>query len=254
MKRRWSKPDIFSKCFIALIIFLIAIPFSKAQKVSYYNQQWIQYFNQLTLTKNLTLFSDFSIRRLGNINEWTQFTHRSGLGYQITSSFKGITGIAYFPFYTKYKLSRIEIRPYQEFNTTRKFRKVSVQHRLRIEERYFWIISEEVCNFNFRFRYRFLFSIPVFKISEMKPYRNLLLNIGDELLINAGKEIKYNTFDNNRFLIGLTYQFNKDISISTIYIDQFGKKNSPETFDHSDIFSIGITHKIKKSSIPEHIK
>jgi hypothetical protein len=170
------------------------------------------------------------------------------LGYPITQSLQGITGIALFNFYSQNELSRIEYRPYQEVNSTQSFGKISVQHRFRTEARFFRNVSEAIktppSNFNFRFRYRIYCSIPLLKWSEVKPDRTLSFNIGDEVFINAGKEIIYNAFDNNRFLVGLTFEHNDNLSFTVSFIDQFGQRASPATYERSAIFTLGIRHKL----------
>jgi len=233
----------------ALTLLLTTAFFCNAQKkVTYDNQQWLQYFNQLKLSEKLTLYTDMSLRRINNFNDWSQITFRTGLGYSLTQNLQGITGIACFTFYTQNKLSRIEFRPYQEINTTQTFGKVSIQHRFRVEARYFRNVSDgeitNTSNFNLRFRYRLYSSTAILKLSETKQDRKLLLNIGDEIFINAGNEIKYNMFDNNRFSVGVTYQNNNNLSFYLGYINQFGQRSSPATYENSDILILGITQKI----------
>ncbi len=66
------------------------------------------------------------------------------------------------------------------------------------------------------------------------------MNIGDEIFINAGKEIIYNRFDNNRILVGSTFQINKNLNLSFIYNYQLGQRNNKAAYEHSDIFWLGI--------------
>jgi hypothetical protein len=217
------------------------------KKITYNNQQWLQYFNQLKFSEKLSLYSDLSLRKQNNFNDWSRITFRSGLGYPLTKKLQGITGIACFIFYTENKVNRIELRPYQEINTTQIFGKVSIQHRFRVEARYFRNDSEEITNktnFNLRFRYRLNAMTTLINLAEMNQDRKLLMYIGDEIFINAGHEIKYNVFDNNRALVGLIYQDNPNLSFSFGYINQFGKRNSPATYENSDILTFAINQKI----------
>ncbi len=227
---------------------MIAV-FCHAQKnVAYNHNQWIQYFNQLKLSEKLTIYSDVSLRRINSLSDRSQITIRTGLGYPIIQNLQGISGVASFITYNNCKLSRIEFRPYQEFNTTQLFGKVTVQHRFRLESRFFRSVSDgnftSESNFNFRFRYRLYGTIPVLKLSATKPYRMFLLNVGDELFINAGKEIAYNVFDNNRLVFGLTLRYTNNLSFNCNYINQTGQRNLPDTFEHSDIVTFGIVHKL----------
>jgi hypothetical protein len=225
--------------------------FCSAQKdVMYNNQQWLQYVNQWKLSEKKMMYTDVSFRRINELKDWSQITFRTGLGYDVKEKLQGVTGVACFTFYTKNKLSRIELRPYQELNTTQTFGKVSVQHRLRVEARYFRHVKDgEVTsedNFNWRFRYRIFTSTPVVKLSATNEDCLLLLNVGDEVFINAGNEITYNLFDNNRLLVGVTCQCNKTLSFSAAYINQFGQRAAAGTYENSDILTLGITQKMGK--------
>jgi len=232
---------------IILTLSLFPVIVCEAQKnITHNNQQWLQYYNQLKLSESLTLFSDASLRRIDNFNHWQQLALRTGIGYQLFENLNGVTGFGCFESFNYNKPSKIEFRPYQELNTSQEFGKISVQHRFRAEGRYFRTIpdGEITSNFNFRFRYRLFFKTAILKLSKTIPERKLFLNFGDELFINAGKEITYNMLDNNRMLFGLSFQVNKNLDFSFTYNYQLGQRNKPSTYEHSDVFWIGITHKI----------
>lgn len=75
-------------------------------------------------------------------------------------------------------LSKIEFRPYQEINSKQKFDKFLIQHRFRIEFRYFReIVNNEITendSFNYRFRYRLFCSIPIIRFSDKNPEKNTI--------------------------------------------------------------------------------
>ena len=238
-----------NKYIIISALLLSTTFFCKAQnKVVRNNQQWIQYSSQLKLPEKFTLLTDVSLRRINDFKQWSQVTFRTGAGYNLNENTQAVIGIALFTFFQNDDLSRFEIRPYQEINTTQRFGKVSLQHRFRLEERYFRKISDGIITsesaFNFRFRYRLFCAIPLLSLSKSNPDKKMLLNISDEIFINAGKEIKYNMLDNNRLSAGLAFQPHKNLNISFTYTYQFGQRNAPSTYEHSDIFWIGIIHKL----------
>lgn len=246
MKNRFFAILIFAQ--IVASLFLSPINCHAQKKISHNNQQWLQYYNQVQISKKITLFSDVSFRRIDKFDKWSQITLRTGLGYKLTKNLNGVTGIACFEFYSNDRPSKIEFRPYQELNTTQEFNKFSIQHRFRIEGRYFRKITNDVItsqlNFNLRYRYRLFCKIPLLKLSDSIPERKLFLNIGDEILINSGKEIIYNMFDNNRLLVGIAWQVNPNLNFSFTYNYQFGQRSSPATYEHSDVFWFAITHKM----------
>jgi hypothetical protein len=234
---------------VLFLILICCVFLSHAQKrVTYNNQQWLQYYNQLQITKKITLFSDVSFRRIDYFNKWSQMSFRTGIGYPITPQINGVTGFAYFTFYTNDNLSRIEFRPYQEINTRQKFEKFSIQHRSRAEFRCFQeVVNKEITAIkfqNFRFRYRLYATIPIVQLSDKKTDRKILLNIGDEIFISAGGKIGNNMLLTNRILFGPVFQFNDNLNISFTYNYQYVQLNTQSTYEHSDVFWIGINHRL----------
>lgn len=238
------------KRFGICVFFLLTAFFCQAQKtVLHTNYQWVQYFNQFRFSKNLTLFSDVSFRTIDTFSELSQITFRTGLGYPVTSSLSAVTGFACFTTYgANSQLGRIEFRPYQDVNLAQPLGRITVLHRVRAEARYFRSIADGAItsnsSFNFRFRYRIFCAIPIANLSETNPARRLLLNIGDEIFINAGKEIKYNTFDNNRFILGSTIEYNPNLSFTLNYMYQYGHRNAAELYESSDIFTFVIVQRV----------
>ena len=232
------------------IIFLLFTTLSCVgqKNITYTNQQWFQYFNQFRLSNNWGVNSDFSLRRTDSFKDWSQITLRSGISYQIAENLQGLTGIACFTFFSDNSMRRIELRPYQELSTSQLFGNVSVHHRLRAEARYFRDVNQgtimSTSDFNFRFRYRLFLAIPILKFSTINEDCKLLLNIGNELFINAGTEIIYNALDNNRFMMGSTFQANKKVSIFFSYTKQIGQRSLPKTYENTDILILGIIHRI----------
>lgn len=231
--------------FTSLFVFTFFLQFFGQKSITKSEQLWFQYYNQIKLSNKLIVYSDFGIRFRSGIYNWFQITSRAGIGYPIQNKIQGISGFAVFTTFKDNLASIIELRPYQEVNTTHDFGKLKVQNRLRIEFRNFNILSSEpkVITSNFRFRYRLYFTYPLLDLSTKKSDSKLLLNIGDELFINVGKNILYNTFDNNRLLLGLGFQFKKKLTCSLTYCYQYGQR-SKNLNEKSDIFWIGINHKL----------
>lgn len=235
---------------IGIILCLVSISlFSFAQKkVIRDNQQWIQYNNQLKLSGKFTLVTDLSIRRINNFRDWNMAAFRTTLGYRYAENLQGSSSIAFGSLYKDNKVVKVEFRVHQDASTTQTFGKVSLQHRLRVEGRYFRNVTDGVIgsasSFNFRFRYRLYSSIPIAKLSESNPDKKLLLNIGDEVFVNAGNEIVYNTFDNNRAIIGTTWQLSSNLNCALFYVYQYGQRSAQATYESSDILFLSLTQKM----------
>jgi len=221
---------------------------AQEKNVTYSDQQWFQYYNQLKLSKKWVIMTDGSYRRKDSFNSTAQYLLRIGAGYRLSPDVSVASGYANLGFYKSEKVRLRENRTYQELVLTQKFSKFNLKHRFRIEERFFNTTSNsEIAGqktFNFRFRYGFQASIPVLKLSSTDPGKKLLLQLGDEIMINAGHDIIYNVFDQNRVLIGPMIQFDDSFAVSLIYNHQFRGINLANTYGQDYVFWLGIRQKI----------
>ena len=95
---------------------------------------------------------------------------------------------------------------------------------IRLEERFRRKIKNddelgEGHNFNWRVRYNFAATFPLSK-QRFAPKTWSFL-VSDELLINAGKEIIHNYFDQNRFFAGFNYHLNAHNNVQVGYMYLF---------------------------------
>jgi hypothetical protein len=212
------------------------------------NQQWFQYFNQTAISNKLTLFSDVGLRTTNSCKHISTLNIRTGLGYSVTKKIDGVSGIAIFSSIFNNSISRLEYRPYQDFNIKNKLSSFLVRQRLRFEGRFFdQIIANtdpSFVNFNIRARYKIAFELPIFQLSQKNKDQKVLLNFGNEILLNVGKQIVYNTFDSDRLLIGSTIQFSKNLNCALHYTYQYSERNLPSTYEQIDVLTLAITQKI----------
>ena len=118
-----------------------------------------------------------------------------------------------------------ENRIYQQAQLNSSINKVSVTHRLRIEER--WVqrvvnsIPTDEKRFSTRFRYLLSANIPLSKNKKVPSFV-----VADELLMQMGKYIIYNPFDQNRFFAGIKQQVTKSLSFDFGYMHVWQQKLS----------------------------
>ena len=228
--------------FYILLFFSI---FAKAQekKVDHKNQQWLAYYNQLELSKNWSINSDFQYRWEVFFSHHTQYLVRSQATYKIADALETGAGLGISGSYEDESLSKMEYRPFQEIQLKSALLTLALDHRLRVEERFFEDRITNDNSFNMRFRYRLQLTIPVFKISS-NPDKTLDLIMADEIFLNAGHSITYDVFDQNRILLSASAPLNKNVDISLTYNNQFAAKNSPASYTRTHIFWLSIKHKI----------
>lgn len=218
--------------------------YAQTKKISHENQQWLQYYSEAKLNIYWTLLADASYRRKDDFNENSQLIIRTGLAYSITPNFRMGGGFAYARFYSQDTLNSVEYRPHQELVFKSAFSKIKVNQRLRVEERFFNSLANATNAFNFRFRYSLGVSLPLFKLSKNNPDSMFLVNIGDEIFINAGKETVNKTFDQNRLTISPTFQLNKSFSISPTFNSQFASSATSGNYKQTNVFWLQLRHNV----------
>jgi len=103
--------------------------------------------------------------------------------------------------------------------------KVAIQQRFRVEERWQQKIEngEKTDQYKYSTRIRYLFGIdiPIFKNPRLPE-----LAVSDEILLQFGKDIVYNTFAQNRLFIGIKQKLSETWSYELGYLMQYQQNSS----------------------------
>jgi len=191
-------------------------------------QVWLGYFNQSRLTNKFGIWTDLHLRTKEDFtNNFSQGIVRLGLTYYIDNSTKLTAGYArvfLFPGDNHKNIAQSEHRPWQQLQWHTSFTKTRLMQWIRLEERFRRKIANdstlaEGYNFNWRLRYNIWYEKPLVK-NGISP-KSLSFIANDELHINFGKEIVNNYFDQNRFFLGMKYQFTKSSNIQFGYMNLF---------------------------------
>jgi Protein of unknown function (DUF2490) len=215
------------KVLLGLSLFIQFSGFSQKQ-TTHVEQVWLAYCNQTRFSNKWGLWADLHLRTKEDF--FTNFSTsivRAGLTYYLNDNTKLTAGYAYvnhFPAEGHKNISQPEHRPWQQVQWHTKYQRVRLMQWVRLEERFRReIISDDELgdgyNFNWRVRYNFLTAIPLAKKAFAPGTWAFILN--DELHVNAGKEIVYNYFDQNRFFIGFSYHLNAHDNIQFGYMNVF---------------------------------
>ncbi|MBC7849299.1 MAG: DUF2490 domain-containing protein, partial [Chitinophagaceae bacterium] len=121
-------------------------------------------------------------------------------------------------------ISQPEHRPWQQIQWHGHYPNIRMMHWVRLEERFRRKIlnNDELAdgyNYNSRIRYNFFLQIPLNKKKFTPGGFSFVVN--DEVHLNFGDEIVYNTFDQNRFFAGFQYQLAKTTAVQFGYMNQF---------------------------------
>jgi hypothetical protein len=194
------------------------------------------------------LLIDGGFRWKNDLGNRSQYLIRGAAGYKITEHVRVAAGFAHLGAYADINVTAIEFRPYQDI-TFQHDGAIGANHRLRVEQRFIQATinhDQQFDRFNWRFRYFFGISIPLLNFSKHSS-RNLKLLIGDEIFINAGKDIIYNIFDQNRLLVGPFFQLNEYLTFTLTYNGNFSALNIPSEYTYNHILWLGIRHNLDLS-------
>ncbi len=234
------------------IFFLLLLTpvLSLAQKQTEYTEQaWFGYLNQTRLTNRSGIWLDLHFRlndhfvkepaiamaRLGYIF-YVNDQNRLAAGYAYITQYSNSNGLPNVP----------EHRLWQQFQWFEKKKWLSIMQYVRLEERFRRKVEEgelvDEYTYTSRVRYAMAFTIPL--KGEPGAPKTPFVFINNELMINFGSEIVNNYFDQNRFFVGLGYQFTKNLNASVGYLNVFQQLPAASTFRHVDGIRLFVFHNL----------
>jgi hypothetical protein len=232
-----------------LIILSFNVVWSQSKVIHSREQLWLGYFNQTRLSNRVGLWLDVHYRMTDNFIERPfQFLFRPAVSYYIKNNLRlqaGYTYVAHFPA-EGMETTRPEHRGWQQIWWRQEFQGLTTLQWLRLEERFNRKIENDELqpgyNFNYRLRYNLSFFIPL-KGKSLEP-KTPFVAIIDELFINFGERIVYNTFDQNRFFVGIGYQFNPHLNVQAGYMNIFQQEASGNSYWSTHAFRLFVFHSI----------
>jgi hypothetical protein len=196
-------------------------------------QTWVSINSTFRLEEHWGLMADFHIRRNNFVADPNFYFARIGPNYWIKENMSASIGYAHLwlaPPQEGLKTWSNEHRIYQQFLWSSRLGKVSMLQRVRNEQRWQQKISNDVrtgdWRFTNRFRYLLSFTIPL-SANPKKPS----LVVADEILLQAGKEIVYNPFDQNRIFVGIRQTLSHGFSYDFGYMNVYQQKSSGYEYD-----------------------
>lgn len=237
---------------IILSLPLFFVLFSQAQtekKIDNQSILWSRYYNLLTLNEKWSLHSEFDNRLFLKPVTENLFVIRSQVRYKATNTIELGGGIGYFPVATQDPENTTdfmipEFRGQQDVVWKNTIGKIQLSQRFQIDERFIRNASKTGLlpgtTFNWRFRFRIQAEYDIWK----KDNRYLKTIVYEEILLNAGKSIVKNTFDQNRVYAALQYGFNKKIAVELGYLNSFQQRASGVDYYNRDIIRLSIFHKL----------
>jgi hypothetical protein len=227
---------MFRSQLIILIFLLPILTSGQVQTEKTINQQtqtWVSLNTVTKFSEHWGIVADAHIRTNEIFVDNNFYFLRGGISFIPNTRVSVTGGYAHMwlaptdPDWTTYSN---ENRIYQQLQLNSNVGKVAMLQRFRNEQRW----QEKIANdeptgeirFTNRVRYLISFTIPIFK---KKSAPSLVLS--DEILIQFGEEVVYNTFDQNRLFIGIKQSINSKLSFDFGYMNVYQQKYSGYEYD-----------------------
>ena len=231
---------------IFIILFFVATTISYAQaprKTTYNNLVWLGDFSKVKLNDKWSIYFDLGLRRTDWLNKWSQTIVRPGLTYTVNENVSITAGVAWFNNYTANYI-RPEYRGWEQLLFTETYGRIKVNHRLRAEQRFNQaVVKDQLVNdYKYNNRFRYQLNVQIALNNKSITNKTLYLNLGDEVMVNSGKEISVNYFDQNRLSAGIGYRLNDLFNITVSYMNVFVQKSQVNTFENNNVLVLNLYH------------
>jgi len=238
----------------SLVIYVLFASFSlfAQKKVIHQELLWYGYYNTLKINANWTLNSEIQERQFINPSAQHQLVFRTGIQRKLIENWNASVGMTLFlqspqdP-ESESHLMVPELRPNIGFDNKQQLSFLTVSHRYKVEARFFHDVENNALAggyrySNIRIRYQLGLDIPIFKKKNKEDLISVKLK--DEIMVNAGSKIVRNTFDQNRFSLGLQYCVDPYFSFEVGYMNWFQQRTSGVDYYDRDIVRLSLFHTI----------
>jgi hypothetical protein len=206
----------------------------KQKEVNQQFQTWIALNSVTKFSHNWGVVAEVHLRANEVFEDTNFFLLRGGLIYMPNAKLSATAGYAHLWLANKdgsWTNFSDENRTYQQLQMNIKSGNINITQRIRNEQRWQEIVVNHVASgrnkFSNRVRYLFGTTIPIFK-KKTAP----LLVISEELMVQFGKDIVYNTFDQNRIFIGIKQAINPKLSFDFGYMNLYQQKSNGYQYDN----------------------
>lgn len=234
---------------LAILVHSVAFGQTAGKQIHQREQLWFGYFNQTRFSNKWGIWTDVHYRMTDNFSERSfQFLFRPAVIYFIKDNLRLNVGYAYVHHFPAKGMntSRNEHRPWQQIWWNQKYAGLTTLQWLRLEQRFnekvFDDRKDEGYNYNFRARYSFAFLIPL-KGKEITP-RIPFAVIINEVFVNLGGRIVYNTFDQNRLFAGLGYPFTTHLNVHLGYMNVYQQEPSGNSYLSTHAIRLFVFHSL----------
>lgn len=206
---------------ITIVLFLLLFGHSFSQKTAQNQRVWFAYIGQFKVSEKWGFSLEGQLRFDNQLEQNLQNAIRIGGIYFLSPKENITAGYALVhTFNSSADKFYIENRFWEQYQLNKKWNnsKNTMTHRFRLEQR--WVEQSNSVNYQNRLRYlnRNLFRITNLISSKEEIYAI----VQDEVLLTLGdNKINSKGIDQNRFLVGLGFNYNNNIRLELGYMNQF---------------------------------
>ena len=210
---------------------------------------WYMYFGDHPIKKSRWgVHLEGQWRRHDVVNKWQQSFYRPAVNYDLTPNVSLTAGVAFADTfrYGKYPAAERfpEFRIFQQAQLRHSSGRVQFAHRYRLEQRYIGEVSrneagdKELTRMRYenRFRYMFRFTVPLKGQATEKG--GLYAAIYNEMMVNFGRNVAANVFDQNRLYGALGYAVGKYNRLETGYMLQTIQQRNGRIFEQNHTLQV----------------
>lgn len=218
---------------------------------------WFGYHNKFRLNGSWLIATEIEERRYvfpGRQNEWV--LPRVALIREWGSGWNTGLGFAHFrqsaPENAESDVSfvRPEFRPHLEASYTGKpgDGRFTLDHRYKVEGRFIRRTLPEGLGegYTFHVRVRYRIQVSCFLVKTETGEGALIAKMYDEFMVNFGKNILYNSFDQNRLGIALNYGLRKGLQFQADFLNVFKERNSGNQYFDQYVERLTVYHTINR--------
>lgn len=223
----------------AALQLMVCTAFSQ-KKIELNTYTWVSINSNIFLNKHWFIMADMHARENNFFASNSFIFGRAGIGYQVDSKLSfaaGYGNLLLSPSTAGWATKADEHRIYQQVQISSDYKKIKLLQRLRNEQRWQQIIVNDKKTgdpkFSNRVRYLLSTAVPVFKNKKLPQ-----LVIADEILLQFGKDIVNNTFDQNRLFFGIKQNLTKDLSFDAGYMNTFQQKSNGSSYVKADVMRL----------------
>ncbi|MFY0689972.1 MAG: DUF2490 domain-containing protein [Cyclobacteriaceae bacterium] len=219
---------------IALLILGLGLNSAIAQKaVKHQNHVWVSTNNIIRVTDRIGVSSAIHVRRNDFLKDPNFYFLLNGLTYWVNPSIRVTAG--YIHMWNARNVDADlcyanERRPFQELVVKSNYLKATTMFRVRNEQRFKEVMATEQEDRYFKYNTRVRMLLQA-KIPITKGANPLQFKIVNELMINLGEHDVFNTFDQNRFSIGVQQKFLPNWSADLCYMGVYQQLSAGDSYN-----------------------